>query len=303
MVVVDTGSTDDTVDLARAYGARVLFSAWQDDFAATRNVYVRAAAFPWILSLDADETLAPTDPAAFRAMLLRHPNTCFLFSIRNYFFLKDWEEPMPPSAFGGETEPGVGLVLSRTVRLFPRGKGMEYRYPVHESLIPAAKANRLPVRPCTTPIHHLGMLQPSNRRTEKSTTYERLGLKKLSQYPRDFGSYLEMGQVYFARDDIENAERMFVACLRLHPFCSRAHYFLIMAALRAGAHAHARKRAERALRWLPRDGDIRYARGLVELELGNLTAAVSDLAPVLSRLRPSASVTPRTREDRPQPAP
>ena len=58
IVVVDTGSTDDTVSIASAMGAKVLHFAWIDDFAAARNAALEAATQPWILSLDADQRLA-----------------------------------------------------------------------------------------------------------------------------------------------------------------------------------------------------------------------------------------------------
>src|SRR6185369_15137649 len=58
IVIVDTGSTDDTVELARARGARVVSWAWRDDFAAARNESLRHARGDWVLVLDADERLA-----------------------------------------------------------------------------------------------------------------------------------------------------------------------------------------------------------------------------------------------------
>jgi hypothetical protein len=57
IIVVDTGSRDRTVEIARSYGARVLSFAWCDDFAAARNMGLEAASQPWILVLDADEAL------------------------------------------------------------------------------------------------------------------------------------------------------------------------------------------------------------------------------------------------------
>lgn len=58
MVVVDTGSTDDTVALAEAAGATVHHVAWVDDFAAARNAALERCSGDWVLVLDADEWLA-----------------------------------------------------------------------------------------------------------------------------------------------------------------------------------------------------------------------------------------------------
>lgn len=59
VVVVDTGSTDDTVAVAEAHGARVVHHRWQDDFSAARNAGFDACTGDWIFGLDADERLLP----------------------------------------------------------------------------------------------------------------------------------------------------------------------------------------------------------------------------------------------------
>ena len=55
MIVVDTGSTDRTVEMAKEAGARVFHHAWQNDFAAAKNAALEKAKGDWILFLDADE--------------------------------------------------------------------------------------------------------------------------------------------------------------------------------------------------------------------------------------------------------
>lgn len=57
MIVVDTGSEDDTVAIAQQYGARVSYFSWCNDFAAARNFAIAQASGKWILTLDADEEL------------------------------------------------------------------------------------------------------------------------------------------------------------------------------------------------------------------------------------------------------
>jgi len=57
IVVVDTGSTDHTVDIAKEHGAEVHHFEWRDDFSAARNEALRYATGDWVLSLDADEEL------------------------------------------------------------------------------------------------------------------------------------------------------------------------------------------------------------------------------------------------------
>jgi glycosyltransferase involved in cell wall biosynthesis len=57
IIIVDTGSTDKTVELAKSRGAKVFHFPWIDDFAAARNEALRHATGDWIFWMDADDRL------------------------------------------------------------------------------------------------------------------------------------------------------------------------------------------------------------------------------------------------------
>lgn len=69
VVVVDTGSADDTVAVARACGARVVHHPWTDDFSAARNAGFDACTGDWIFALDADEFLLPESRGEVRRLV------------------------------------------------------------------------------------------------------------------------------------------------------------------------------------------------------------------------------------------
>ena len=58
IVVVDTGSTDGTIEIAKSYGAKIIKTLWEDDFSKPRNVALEEATGDWIIFLDADEFFA-----------------------------------------------------------------------------------------------------------------------------------------------------------------------------------------------------------------------------------------------------
>ena len=113
MVVIDTGSQDRSVEIARSFGATVGFRAWDDDFAAARNASLELAKEPWILVLDADEEFASTLPALEKA--LEGPGFSRLVRMRLLDAQGSYQEvPLP--------------------RLFRNRPDIRYRKPVHESV-------------------------------------------------------------------------------------------------------------------------------------------------------------------------
>jgi glycosyltransferase involved in cell wall biosynthesis len=69
IVVVDTGSTDASLDIARRHGARLYDLEWPNDFAAARNWALDRTRADWILYIDADEHVAEPRPGGLREML------------------------------------------------------------------------------------------------------------------------------------------------------------------------------------------------------------------------------------------
>ena len=118
IIIIDSGSTDNTVALAETSGARVVFRAWDNDFAAQRNFGLSQTEADWVLYLDADERLNSDLIAAIKE------------KIRNAE-LKQYEILRKSVAFGHKFNYGV-LRPDHVMRLFPRKK-VEWVNKVHES--------------------------------------------------------------------------------------------------------------------------------------------------------------------------
>jgi len=119
MIVVDTGSSDDTVAIAQQYGATIDFFEWRDDFAAARNHSLTKATGDWILILDADEEMAG-EAAAFRAQIEGAADT-LAFAIDRVDLLPS---PVAPDLVGGFH-----------IRLFRNLPEFRYHGRYHEQLI------------------------------------------------------------------------------------------------------------------------------------------------------------------------
>ncbi len=108
ILVVDSGSTDNTVKLAESNGARVVYRAWDNDFAAQRNFALKHVDTEWVLYLDADERMNEELVDEIICAI----RSC---SVKKYRFLRR------NSAFGREFKYGV-LSPNFVVRLFPKDK-------------------------------------------------------------------------------------------------------------------------------------------------------------------------------------
>lgn len=84
LIVVDTGSTDQTVKVAKSFGAKVFKKKWQDDFSQVRNFAIEKANGKWILFLDADETIRPGNAERIKSLLDNPMVEGYLFYISTH---------------------------------------------------------------------------------------------------------------------------------------------------------------------------------------------------------------------------
>lgn len=85
IILTDTGSTDQTLAIARRYTDRIYHFDWCDDFSAARNFCMGKASHNWILSLDCDEYIEKIDIDALGKCMELHPNATGRILIRSRF--------------------------------------------------------------------------------------------------------------------------------------------------------------------------------------------------------------------------
>lgn len=85
IIVVDTGSTDHTVDIARRYTDKVFFFEWCDDFSKARNFSLDQATGNWILILDGDEELAPDSIQTLKKKMAQKDAEGYMIKVVNYY--------------------------------------------------------------------------------------------------------------------------------------------------------------------------------------------------------------------------
>jgi tetratricopeptide (TPR) repeat protein len=138
IVVVDTGSVDDSVAIAASMGAVVGHHPWNDDFAAARNAGLDLASGEWILYIDADERLAPVTRRDVEALLTDAPEIAFRLLLR----------------------PTEGATPYREYRLWRSDPRIRFEGVIHEKVVPAihavGDADRRPIGVCDLLLEHVG---------------------------------------------------------------------------------------------------------------------------------------------------
>jgi glycosyltransferase involved in cell wall biosynthesis len=185
IVVVDTGSTDASVDVARHHGAVIGHEPWREDFATPRNRSLDLATGDWILYIDADERVRPGDHAAVRERLAGAADHV---SFRVRFV------------------PRVDWTPYREFRLWRHRPDIRFVGAIHESMVPAidavARRERLLIGDLDSlTIDHLGY---EGDQRHKHARNEPMLRESLAANPERVYLYDHLARIY---EDLDDAER------------------------------------------------------------------------------------------------
>jgi glycosyltransferase involved in cell wall biosynthesis len=180
VVVCDTGSTDRTVEIAKACGARVIEFPWDiptKGFSEPRNAAIRACTKPWILRLDADEVVPKEQLLNVWKLAQTDGVDAYLFPIRNY-----QEDPH-------EKGWDANWVLSETLRMFINDPRIFFTRLVHEdiddALVELGKTRKVNIVRTSVPLYHFGYLKEKHSLNAKHDWYYKLAERQCELTPTD----------------------------------------------------------------------------------------------------------------------
>ena len=221
IIVVDTGSSDKTKQIARKFGAGVSDFKWNDDFSAARNESIKPATKEWILVMDADEVLDKEGLNTIKELIKNKETDAFLFLQKNYTneasiagFVNEEHKK--------ENKTYAGWYGSFIARLFRNHKGYKFSGTVHELVEPSIETKKGKISAANAALHHYGNSDP-NIAKEKRQFYLELCKKKAKQNSSD-SSYYELGVLYKENNDFDNALKSFKKSIELNPKHSMALY-------------------------------------------------------------------------------
>lgn len=188
IIVVDTGSTDMTKELAARYADKVLDFEWIDDFSAARNFSIDAASNDWILVLDCDEFVEKLNFQEMQKLMKQYPHAIGQLTRDNLCYGKNHEQVH-----------STDLVE----RLFNR-KLYHYEGTIHEQVV---RRDGTPAYGFAFPLYitHIGYFGTEEEILAKSERNISMLKAALEQDPEDPYLYYQLGESYMLRSDYENA--------------------------------------------------------------------------------------------------
>ncbi|HKG38794.1 MAG TPA: glycosyltransferase [Conexibacter sp.] len=268
IVIVDTGSTDRTIEIAREFGATVIEREWTGSFADARNVSFDAATGDWLMFLDADEVLVEEDVERLRALRGKSWRECFYLTEISY-----------------TGELGDGTAATHTALRVFRARP-EYRFSgsLHEQIAETLPLH-LPERIEATDIRieHFGYLGAVRDAKEKSRRNVELLLKQRDAGVSDPFLHFNLGSEYGAVGDAQAALAEFERAWELivNDPAGRTWGFMpalvsrLVRALRiCGRHEDCIARGAEGLSRYPGFTDIVFEQAAATLALGDTDSAV-----------------------------
>lgn len=177
IIIVDTGSTDNTKEIAKKFTDKIFDFVWCDDFSAARNESLKHAIGDWILILDADEVIAKHDFDLIRKSILDKKYNGYILHQLNY------TNEAHPRAVKVNDPDFKHAIISPITRLFRNSKEIYFDFYVHESVDPSLMKLNSKVSGLSVAIHHYGQLKKEVFNRQKEEYYFKLVLKNIEKYP------------------------------------------------------------------------------------------------------------------------
>jgi glycosyltransferase involved in cell wall biosynthesis len=218
-IVVDTGSTDNTLEIAASLGSKIFKFSWIDDFAAARNFSLSHAKSDWILVLDADERLAEQEIERLRA--ISSMNAWEAYFLRRLHYQKSSNFPffeyIPENhrlgALGAK-----GFFSTNDLRFFKNKPGIQFQGAVHESIEDSIRSHsEYKIIYSDMVIDHVGTLLEPGRVEQKNILYLDLAKKKAECNPTDWRNWFQLGVEHQNSEKFTEAIECFSKATELLP--------------------------------------------------------------------------------------
>jgi tetratricopeptide (TPR) repeat protein len=270
IVVVDTGSTDGTRQIAAQHGAQVVDFPWCDDFAAARNESIRHATGEWILWLDCDHWIDEDNRERLRNLIAGLPN-------ENVAYLMKWRSP--------SDEGGSHATLLDATQLFRNQPDIRWQYRIHEQIRPAIQRSGGTTKFSDVVINHTGYVDPIDK-VRKLERNLRLLLIENEERPNQVSTLFHLGWTYYLLGKPKEAwqplERSLALCKPGETIVRKAYALLVRCARQTNRQQDAFNVCSEGRKHFPNDPELLFHEGQLRREGGDLPGAEAVLKHLLT---------------------
>jgi GT2 family glycosyltransferase/tetratricopeptide (TPR) repeat protein/2-polyprenyl-3-methyl-5-hydroxy-6-metoxy-1,4-benzoquinol methylase len=266
MIVVDTGSTDDTPQIAERLGARVYHFPWCDSFSAARNESLRHARGRWIFWMDSDDTIDPVNGRKLRELAYRQIDPAILG------FVVQVHCPGP----GDDGEADVTVVDH--VKLFRNLQHLRFDGRIHEQILPAIGEAGGEVAWSDVFVVHSGYDHSAAGQKKKLERDFRLLHLELKERPEHPFTNFNLGMTYADTAQYHQAADYLRRCLTFSrgkgSHLRKAYALLVYCEAQAGRQQAAWDTCQEGLRLFPQDAELHFREAILLHDRGQLAEAV-----------------------------
>ncbi len=267
MVIVDTGSLDETPQIVESFGGRLFHFPWCDDFSAARNESLRHARGEWLFWMDSDDTIPEECGRQIRGLI---------------------ERPVAPNVLGfvmqvhcpggGEDgDPATDVTAVDHVKLFRNRPDLRFDGRIHEQILPAIRRAGGEVAWTELYVVHSGSDQSREAQERKRRRDLRLLELELAERPEHPFTLFNLGMTHVHGSRFaEAADYLRRGIVRSGPEEShlrKAFALLVYAEMRLNRNDAAMEACRRGRAMFPRDAELRFREGVMLHELGRLDEA------------------------------
>jgi tetratricopeptide (TPR) repeat protein len=264
MVVVDTGSLDDTRSIAIQHGAKVFDFPWCDSFSAARNESLRHARGDWIFWMDSDDTISPENGRALRKLVkktLAKAPTAYIMQVHC---------PGPP----GTTD----VTAVDHVKVLRNDSRLRFEGRIHEQILPAIRRLDGTIEWTEIFVTHSGSEHSLDARRRKQERDLRLLELELDEQPNHPFVLFNLGMTYADMEKPEQAVKFLEKSMRFaapgESHVRKIYALLTACLIQINADDKARQVLVRGQQLFPDDPELHFRRGILEQRSRNFAVAI-----------------------------
>ncbi|MBD3319745.1 MAG: glycosyltransferase, partial [Chitinivibrionales bacterium] len=269
IIIVDTGSHDNTIAVAEQFNARIIQSEWKNDFSHARNISIEHASGEWILWLDADDVIPSGSIAPIRNLKQETADTVFAFIIQN-------------------RKPGGTGSSFMQARMFPNHPKIRFERKIHEQIMLSALRIGMKMINKDIVIEHYGYADPEQVRKKSRRNINAL-LEEFDREKPDAVMAVEIADAYTIIGEWDNAGGWFETALAIPGIetsmpviASHAHLGKAKALIENTKYAQAIKHLGLSLQLCPGRSDSLYSMAVAQEMSGNRGAALKNLQEIIN---------------------